>query len=384
MKPLYLTLAFLILFWNCADTIAQQSVNEKKWERFLLRSTKIGGEFRYFSSSSELDKVDPNIGGFGKYSVINVLDKDPTTAWVEGVSGYGIGESIIIGINDRLPDIISLRNGYQKSESIYRSNSRPKSIKLSLYLGFFLEGDVTETESVYNAIILNVTTINMIEDSLMVKEIPIEKPLYTEEEYKKKFKELYKDKINEISKWCPECAENPELLYLLKLEILDIHKGTKWDDTCISDIEFLNKKDSNKGIPGDDIIEDVYESVDTGSGVILVDTDKTKNIILVDKTDLPEYKKMEKGESLELVLMDVSPDKEWAQVDYMFYEKGAGRVEEYSVLYHTRSLKRVDQDILKEIYGAYGFVEKNGIIYLDSSTGPINLAKIKKQINSVY
>ncbi len=381
MKPLYLTLALLILFWNCADTIAQQNVNETKWERFLLRSTKIDGEFRYYSSSSELDEVDPYEGGFGKYSVINVLDKDPTTAWVEGVSGYGIGESIIIGIGDTLPDIISLRNGYQKSESIYRSNSRPKSIRFSLYLGIFLEGDVTEIESGCYARVQTSVLIEELGDKMGDIELDLGWPTKTEEQYIQEFKMLFSDKIEELSEWNPKCLENMKLRYILKLDILDVYKGSKWDDTCISDIWVSYKESTKVGIPTEDIIEDIYESDDMNSGVIFVDTNKERQLILVDKKSLPEYKNLKKGESLDLVLMDISKDKEWAQVNYMFNQEGAGKVEEYSVLYHSRSLSRVRSDILREIYGAYGFTIRDGVNYLDTPDGQIDLNKIQSIIN---
>jgi len=126
----------------------------------------------------------------------------------------------------------------------------------------------------------------------------------------------------------------------------------------------------------------IYESDNSESGVIYVDTDKQKRLILVDKRNLPEYKMLEDGESIDLVLMDISNNKEWAQINYMFYEEGSGKVEEYSVLYHVRSLDRVSPDILKEIYGAFGFVEQEGTIYLDTADGQINLNKIKSKISN--
>ncbi|MBW2643228.1 MAG: hypothetical protein JRC89_07605 [Deltaproteobacteria bacterium] len=49
---------------------------------------------RLFNMSSELNGGDP--GKFGKYDIGHIIDKDISTAWVEGVVGDGIGEYILI------------------------------------------------------------------------------------------------------------------------------------------------------------------------------------------------------------------------------------------------------------------------------------------------
>lgn len=70
----------------------------------------------------------------GKYSYLPALvrDGDLTTAWVEGVSGQGEGESITIWFDDacRLSGF-SVSAGYHKTASLYEKNSRPKEIELA-------------------------------------------------------------------------------------------------------------------------------------------------------------------------------------------------------------------------------------------------------------
>jgi len=70
---------------------------------------------------------------------------------------------------------------------------------------------------------------------------------------------------------------------------------------------------------------------------------------------------------------------EWAQVDFMFSAPGA-RVEEYPVLYHTRSGSRIGGDLLGNPTGMYGFSEKDGRIWLETDQGPLDLEKIKKNL----
>ncbi len=50
--------------------------------------------------------------------------------------------------------------------------------------------------------------------------------------------------------------------------------------------------------------------------------------------------------------------------------------EEYAQLYSVRYLTRIDEQILKTIYGMYGFTEKDGKTYLDTADGLVDLEEI--------
>ncbi|MCG8331015.1 MAG: hypothetical protein MI974_25200 [Chitinophagales bacterium] len=68
------------------------------------------------------------------YSSSNAHDLSYKTAWVEGVEGYGIGESITYHFppqNPRITEIIIV-NGYVKSEKAWKDNSRVKILKMYL------------------------------------------------------------------------------------------------------------------------------------------------------------------------------------------------------------------------------------------------------------
>ncbi|SHM74724.1 NADase-type glycan-binding domain-containing protein [Flavobacterium xanthum] len=73
--------------------------------------------------------------GKSKYLASYVFDHDPTNAWVEGSSDYGIGEFLeinnwqIMGGNVRELPIL---NGYQSSKTALQNNSRVKKFKVSL------------------------------------------------------------------------------------------------------------------------------------------------------------------------------------------------------------------------------------------------------------
>jgi len=354
------------------------------WEKLFLNSYKINGEFQSYAYSSELDEAPAFEEGFGKYTIINLFDNDPTTAWVEGVAGYGEGEMIVIGLGDKLPEKLVISNGYQKSEGIYNSNSRPKTIRLTVYTGYFLDGEVTELASIYRIKKLISPFTYMLKDQMGKQEIPLGLDpgavIKEKEKSLEQFKKIFSKNIEDIKKYCQGCSDKPEFQYLLKIEIVDVYKGSRWDDTCISDFEAVYAKKQDRGIPEGDTIVDVYESDDWSSGLIFVDTNREKRLILVDKTKMEEYKLTGDGTSLEVGLMDVSPDKEWAQVNVLFYQEGAGRVEEYSILYHVRSLQRVSTSVLKTEFGMFGFFEKDGKLFLDTADGPVDLEDIRLKI----
>lgn len=78
-------------------------------------------------ASSMLDPI-----GDIKYSSSNVHDYSLLTAWVEGETGDGIGESVTISFksgNPRATQIL-VYNGYQKSKEAYYSNGRAKVLTL--------------------------------------------------------------------------------------------------------------------------------------------------------------------------------------------------------------------------------------------------------------
>ncbi len=120
------------------------------------------------------------------YAVSNLSDHIYATAWVEGVAGTGIGQSIKFTFKEEFKPInVQIINGYAKSQAIYLKNTRPSKLKL-----IFSDGS---------------TQIIDLKDISTLQTFP----------------------INSSSK-----------LKWIKIEILNVYKGTHYDDTCISEIMF--------------------------------------------------------------------------------------------------------------------------------------------------
>ncbi len=150
-------------------------------------------------ASSEME--DKN----GRYSIKNIIDERPETAWVEGKKDSGINEFITINMSDyiesdRIEDDyipgmykiqkIGIINGYAKDEKTYKENNRVKRLRLEFKNGL--------TESKF--------LIYKLKDMMDMQYIEFNKLILLDE---------------------------------IEITILDVYKGSKWDDTCISEIKIF-------------------------------------------------------------------------------------------------------------------------------------------------
>ncbi|WP_461207805.1 NADase-type glycan-binding domain-containing protein [Clostridium sp. DL1XJH146] len=120
------------------------------------------------------------------YVAENVLDWDSSTAWVEGDKADGEGEWIKLECDHEIEfNVISIMNGYNKSEDIYYKNNRVKTIEIELSDGSKTTIDLSDEFGCYNYITFD--------NTIKTKSI--------------------------------------------KISILDVYYGTKYSDTCISSIE---------------------------------------------------------------------------------------------------------------------------------------------------
>jgi len=345
---------------------------EKPWIELML----IGNS----SCSSELNPGNPFEGKPGPYGVRNLFDNNPATAWVEGVKGYGSGEYFFLDMGYTLPKKLAIRNGYQKSESVFKKNSRVKSAKITPFVAFHISGEVTEIGKGYKAKQAGNGSVVALRDAMGIQEVAL--PFDIKAFFKERvsltaeFRNVYRERINEVMKYEPDIIIPFYLHYLLKFEIVDVYPGSSFDDTCISD--FKTNDMVTDPVSSDEIIKKIYQ-VKEGEN-ILFDTDIRSEMLLVDLVNLKEYKETVQGVKMAISLMDTSPDNEWAQVDFMFSAPGA-RVEEYPVLYHVRSARRIREDIIGETGGMYGFLEKDGKIWLETDKGTVDLDKIKKSLD---
>ncbi len=77
-----------------------------------------------------------------------VLDGNPATAWVEGVDGDGAGQAITwttSAVASVRTVTLRIRNGYQKSEALFKANGAPQEVRIRVHGG--VEKTVTLTHT---------------------------------------------------------------------------------------------------------------------------------------------------------------------------------------------------------------------------------------------
>ena len=147
------------------------------------------------------------------YPINNLMDGNINTAWVEGKTDSGINESIEIELanNTKLSAIVIV-NGYAKSEKTYYANNRIKKMKVELeiiedeYQDSF-SGEIELEDIPYQSIEIKSFT-------------PMASIVYDGGDWSRQAKRI-------------------------KLTILDIYKGTSYDDTCISELFLLGYLDTD-------------------------------------------------------------------------------------------------------------------------------------------
>lgn len=116
----------------------------------------------------------------------NICDGDVGTAWVESASGQGLGEFVCINFDGTYGiDGIRLYAGYQKSEDLYKKNSRPSELEIKFFDG---------------------TLMQCILEDFLGEQIV-------------------------------EFPERKETSWIM-LTIEEVYQGSKYEDTCIAELEF--------------------------------------------------------------------------------------------------------------------------------------------------
>ncbi|MEO1382675.1 MAG: hypothetical protein AAFV78_05555, partial [Bacteroidota bacterium] len=146
------------------------------------------------------------------YGPKNLIDGNMETAWVEGASGLGIGESIEITLSF-LKDIraIFILPGYTKSQKAYEENARPQKIKVAVYIGEKGKGEWREMEEI------------SLQD--------------------RRYQTLMGDNIAALAQPIMDIGDVGDWnISKIRLTITAVYPGTKYDDTCISEVLLLENE----------------------------------------------------------------------------------------------------------------------------------------------
>ncbi len=207
----------------------QNFVKKEEWQELLL--------YGAYTATSTLKGEDWFGGQTRPYSVRNLGDGDPKTCWAEGVKGYGIGERIYLALQGS-PKALNLINGYGKSPDLYAKNGRVKAFKATVLAAFNLPGDVSEVATKYWARRCGPP------QRVEVKDIQARQTILLPFDWRsmtQKAKALAAEFDREFSAEIQErragCLDRYYQTFVLCLEIAEMYPGTKYEDTCLSELE---------------------------------------------------------------------------------------------------------------------------------------------------
>ena len=152
-------------------------------------------DFKFTTASSALKSTSENT-----YGNRNISDLSYQTAWIEGVKGYGIGETVAFKFPPGHPRItkVIIANGYIKDKNTWKNNSRVKQLKMYVNNKPFA---ILNLKDVYAEQAFKIPTIGYERGVILDK----------------------KDNVQPDS---------------IKFEILSVYKGDKYKDTAITEIYF--------------------------------------------------------------------------------------------------------------------------------------------------
>jgi len=364
-------ITFMFLFTVCSGFLSAE------WENITFSNAR-GISY----ASSELEKPC-NLMEIGRYSPINLMDKDISTSWVEGETGSGTGSFVFLGTGTEIKKYIVIYNGYEQSMSLFTKNNRVKELKISLYTGFTTDLDENQFGFAADVKVYPETKNILLKDKMGPQVFTFPFNLDKIKEFRDTLTQKYlDDKKDDIR------IKNSKLhiFYFLKFEIVSIYKGSKWDDTCISEISFSNRN-PGEFVPLGEHIHNIY--ADEKNNRILVQTLEGSTVVLADGLKIAsKFGVTGKGEFLTLDIQETDSKISWVILIYQHGFTGGGDI---AVSYHLWSLDKF-MEVPVSLMEAYGissystffFSNKDGFLYLMTDEGKkILLDNIELDMNQL-
>ena len=335
---------------NClpAKKISTSSIDPSEWKKLLLQDQ----EGHLFHASSQLKPAPSKNATSGRYAPFNLFDQQLDTCWAEGADDNGQGQILEFNIPENTASL-NIANGHQKSTKLFAANNRVKKLKRQLLLGINKEGEVTETSSLFHVIPLDDERVLTLQDKMGMQSLDLQLDW---DSIKEKARALVQQYSNEHS-------IKLQTEYILRFTLIDTYTGTKYNDTCISEIKIIESHP---------LVKNIY--LNNRENALLIDTDKKKSIVL------------DKDESAVFQIIDTTQDKQWLIAIIMPADTTGTRTETQYVLYNTWKKMKFTTAQLGQNFGElYDFESSNGqqlLNFLNTSTGKVATLNLESIINN--
>jgi hypothetical protein len=222
--PLYLLIIVCAIAWG--NTGRYNLVKEDIIT--ICDQDKAGATSTLIENTKDPDRHHPN----------KLFDGDIKTAWAEGSDGPGIDVQIIfdiptIGYSAALKNgakQMNIINGLASSKNLFLANNRIKEFVLALYVAV----DIGVDENYCSRYALNLydTKKFLLKDTMDKQSVKLDLDFANLEDFWRRSRDTYRAKGNSV-------FEGTYGRYVFGVLIIkSVYKGSKYDDTCVSEISF--------------------------------------------------------------------------------------------------------------------------------------------------
>ena len=176
-----------------------------------------------------------------KFALPRAFDGSRATCWA--VPDGGVGLRIRFGIHEDV-DELQVVNGFAKTKDLFARNNRIRELKAVLLIGFSTPNRVTEIGRLYTAYPLTPELTLTLQDVMDAQPVPL--PLDWEEiaERKREARARFDRAVSALSGAEQEMFARGMLeQYILSLEITRLYHGSRYNDTCLAEVEALPRYD---------------------------------------------------------------------------------------------------------------------------------------------
>ena len=273
-----------------------------------------------------------------KYPSDNLFDENFNTCWIAGSYKTKSYDTLYVSIPEEIDldkVILNIFSGYGKSKTLYYQNARPKKIKISLYAAYNPEGYDTEVIGIYYIKKYSEKIVEL-SDNLGLQSFPLNFN-------KQKLIDFQKNNVGKAKYSARSLAKsklgdkNSDIKiavasFVLKIEILDVYPGTKYDDLCISELFFNNRFVTPSSLKYSKVVN-VYIKNDN---VLMADYANENGVII------------KKDTSSVFTMADWNKNGSFAILHYVPNDEvGPGRIEEYYSLVDLKNRKIVDKEFVR-------------------------------------
>ncbi len=191
------------------DSLSEQANNltREKWSSSMLKPDGTPPK----KLPMERDVLGESLAAYDnwscRYSAYSIVDNDPATAWVEGAEGDGIGEVVVVHVKKNQP--LAIWAGLGASGSLFKANNRPRKIRVYVFQAGRERGrEAYQSGTTYIRLLLLGRHEVELKDVNGYQPLPL--PKHT----------LRKDRGEAF----------------IAIEILSVYPGSKYRDTCISEV----------------------------------------------------------------------------------------------------------------------------------------------------